>query len=124
MVNIGLSFAMIERDNRLWWLMPLFGVLMLVIAVLAAHGVHTFLRRADEAPSLPPVQPRHAPVKVRRVLPEPLSPREVEVLQQLAAGRSNQQICWAATTDLSSTMDSASYGAWCGQARHCSLGPC
>jgi len=95
MVIVGLSFAMVERGNRQWWMMPLFGLLMLVIAVLAAHNVPTRPSRADEAPSLPPATQHHAPVMVRRVLPEPLSPREAEVLRHLAAGRSNQEIAKA-----------------------------
>jgi DNA-binding CsgD family transcriptional regulator len=92
MVIMGLSFAMVEKGNRQWWLVPPFGLLMLVIALLAAYGVHRLLPRADEAPGLPPAAQRQAPVVVKRVLPEPLTPREVEVLQHLAAGRSNQEI--------------------------------
>jgi DNA-binding CsgD family transcriptional regulator len=91
MFNVGLSFAMVERGNRQWWLVPVFGLLVLVIAVFTTRGVHAALRPADETRDAP----RHAPVKAKRVLSEPLSPREVEVLQQLATGRSNQEIAKA-----------------------------
>ncbi|MEU4427546.1 response regulator transcription factor [Actinoplanes sp. NPDC024001] len=83
MIVFGLSFAMIERGNRQWWVIPLFGFLTLVVAVQAVRWV-------------PPVgeQRRAAPV-VTRALAEPLSSREMEVLRELAAGRSNREIAKA-----------------------------
>jgi DNA-binding CsgD family transcriptional regulator len=89
MVFVGLSFAMVERGNRQWWLMPVFGAFMLLIAVLATRGMRPLPQRAGQRRATPP------PAKVVRVLAEPLSPREVEVLQELAAGRSNREIAMA-----------------------------
>jgi DNA-binding CsgD family transcriptional regulator len=83
MVNVGLSFAMVEHGNRQWWLVPVFGLLALVVAGWAVRAV-----------SIPGPRPA-APAKVTRVLREPLSPREIEVLHQLATGRSNQEIARA-----------------------------
>jgi DNA-binding CsgD family transcriptional regulator len=95
MVIVGLSFAMVERGNRQWWMMPVFGLLTLVITLLAAYHVPAFAPRVDEPPGLPLAVPRPAPATVTRALPEPLSPRELEVLRQLAAGRSNREIAAA-----------------------------
>lgn len=95
MVVFGLSFAMVERSNRQWWLVPVFGLLVLVIAVLATRGALALQRRAEERPGVSAEAPREAPLAVTRVLAEPLSPREVEVLRQLAAGRSNREIAAA-----------------------------
>jgi DNA-binding CsgD family transcriptional regulator len=95
MVIVGLSFAMVERGSRQWWLMPMFGLFVLVIAVWATGRVPRAAHRAGTAPAAPPAGPHHAPAKVSRMLPEPLSPREVEVLHQLAAGRSNREIAQA-----------------------------
>jgi DNA-binding CsgD family transcriptional regulator len=99
MIVFGLSFAMVERGLRQWWVMPPFGVLVLLIAVFAVRDV---LRSAPpataetpsaETPSAEtPSAGRPRPAPVTRVLVEPLSPRELEVLAQLAAGRSNKEI--------------------------------
>jgi DNA-binding CsgD family transcriptional regulator len=88
MVFVGLSFGMVERGNRQWWVMPIFGLLMLAIAVVAVRSVVTFSARAGAAR-------QQARAGVTRVPAEPLSPREIEVLQQLATGRSNQEIARA-----------------------------
>ncbi len=95
MVIFGLSVAMVERGIREWWLMPVFGLLALALATWAARGVGTSRRWAEVTPGLPPAAPRQVPVSVKRVLPEPLSAREAEVLQQLAVGRTNQEIAKA-----------------------------
>jgi DNA-binding CsgD family transcriptional regulator len=87
MVVVGLSFAMIEHGARQWWMMPVFGALMAVLTVFAVSRVPT---------PAGVVAPRRAAVVAGgRVLAEPLSPREVEVLQQLASGRSNREIAKA-----------------------------
>jgi DNA-binding CsgD family transcriptional regulator len=91
MVVVGLSFAMVERGNPQWWAVPLFGLLVLVTAVLTVREVPDRRRPpTGDALRAPP-----APVAVERVLAEPLTPREVEVLHELAAGRSNQEIAHA-----------------------------
>lgn len=131
MVVVGMSFAMVERGARQWWLVLVFGLLVLVIALAAAYGVLVSFRRVSNArgaapaagfsawhdapcptPQAPtatvaassasagearqaaarPPQPALPPAR----LPiEPLSRRELEVLAQLAAGRSNSEIAEA-----------------------------
>jgi DNA-binding CsgD family transcriptional regulator len=116
MIVVGLSFAMVERGSRQWWVMPLFGASVLAIAVYAAWRVPATPARADVVPAPaalagaaavrqsamvsagnPMVLQAREPaaVTVRRALAEPLSPREIEVLHQLAAGRSNAEIARA-----------------------------
>jgi DNA-binding CsgD family transcriptional regulator len=90
MVVVGLSFAMVERGIREWWIVPLFGLLVLVTAVLATRGVPDRRPSAGEEPRVPP-----APAAAARILAEPLTARELEVLHELAAGRSNQEIAHA-----------------------------
>jgi DNA-binding CsgD family transcriptional regulator len=89
MIVVGLSFAMVEHGARQWWIMPAFGLSMAAVTVVAVSRV----------PAVPtPVAaavPRDAPAASGRVLPDPLSARELEVLQQLAAGRSNREIATA-----------------------------
>ncbi|MET8042956.1 response regulator transcription factor [Micromonospora sp. NPDC005215] len=95
MVIVGLSFAMVERGGGQWWVIPFFGAFVLAIAVLAVRWVPTAPSRADPAPaSLPaPVAAQGpSPVAVQRRPAEPLSSRELEVLHQLATGRSNAEI--------------------------------
>ncbi|OLF15938.1 hypothetical protein BU204_18695 [Actinophytocola xanthii] len=92
MVVMGLSFAMVERGNGQWWVVPLFGLLVLVVAVVAARGTPTGRTGTAQEASPPPSASSPAPVTAGRVLAEPLTPREVEVLRELAAGRSNQEI--------------------------------
>jgi DNA-binding CsgD family transcriptional regulator len=116
MIVVGLSFAMVERGSRQWWVMPLFGASVLAIAVYAVWRVPATPARADVVPAPaalagaaavrqsamvsagnPMVLQAREPaaVTVRRALAEPLSPREIEVLHQLAAGRSNAEIARA-----------------------------
>ena len=106
MVVVGLSFAMAERGSRQWWVMPLFGAFMLAIAVFAVLRVPTLPAWAEVVPAgsaapvaaaeqAPAPAPERAPVAVSRKLAEPLSPREMEVLHQLAAGHSNAEIARA-----------------------------
>jgi DNA-binding CsgD family transcriptional regulator len=111
MVVVGLSFAMVERGSGQWWVIPLFGASVLAIAVFAVSRVAGSPARADAVPA-EPIAPvavaeqaptpagRHTAARattaaVRRQPVEPLSPREIEVLHQLAAGRSNAEIARA-----------------------------
>jgi DNA-binding CsgD family transcriptional regulator len=93
MIIVGLSFAMVERGSQQWWLVPLFGALMPVIALFAVHAAHRFWSpSADVEPEGVPPTPA---VRRTRVLSEPLSARELEVLEQLAVGSSNKEIAAA-----------------------------
>jgi DNA-binding CsgD family transcriptional regulator len=122
MVMIGLAFAMVERGNRQWWLMPAFGMVMPVITLLAVQVAHRIWRpagapamvltaptiRADspagtavpgpadlsEGVEASPAAP-HPPARGARVVSEPLSARELQVLEQLASGCSNKEIAEA-----------------------------
>nr|MDT0659876.1 helix-turn-helix transcriptional regulator [Micromonospora sp. DSM 115978] len=121
MIFVGLSFAMAERGNPQWWLMPAFGVAVLGMALLAMRALRGHPATPTASPAVAQVTPvarllpvapvaaaavtpaaavaavaaRFGPGGVGRELPEPLSPREVEVLWQLAAGRSNKEIAKA-----------------------------
>jgi DNA-binding CsgD family transcriptional regulator len=134
MVIIGLSFAMIERGVRQWWMVLLFGGLVLVVAVAGVYGVVASFGRVEDAraaaatraaaaestgtgarsPSPPThtadvatrpagttvagrtaAQPRQPVPGAVRLSLEPLSQRELEVLKQVAAGRSNNEIAKA-----------------------------
>jgi DNA-binding CsgD family transcriptional regulator len=112
MVLVGLSFAMVERGGAQWWVIPLFGCGMLAIAVVAVRRVPASPSSATPAsPSSPsPASPASASpspvgpvpvaapagsVAVSRRLAEQLSPREMDVLRELAAGRSNKEIAKA-----------------------------
>ncbi|WP_328473500.1 response regulator transcription factor [Actinoplanes sp. NBC_00393] len=86
MVIVGLSFAMAERGSGQWWVIPLFGAFVLAIAVLAVRWLPAPAAGND------PAGAEHGPAPGRRTLAEPLSSRELEVLQQLAAGRTNAEI--------------------------------
>lgn len=93
MVVVGLSFAMVEKGSRQWWVIPLFGAFVLAMAVLAMR----WLPAASARPAVPAATAPHAvekaePATVRRTPVEPLSARELEVLRHLAAGRSNAEI--------------------------------
>jgi DNA-binding CsgD family transcriptional regulator len=97
MIIFGLSFAMVEHGGGQWWVIPLFGAFVLTIAVLAVSRVPAASTRADAAPGAPPapVAQWPLPVAVQRRPTEPLSSRELEVLHQLAAGRTNAEIAKA-----------------------------
>lgn len=98
MVFVGLSFAMVERGNPQWWVMPLFGAAMLAIMVLAVRSVSAPTTGARESPAGstgPVAAAAQTSVAATRRLPERLSPRELEVLEHLAAGRSNAEIARA-----------------------------
>jgi DNA-binding CsgD family transcriptional regulator len=94
MVVVGLSFAMVERGTRQWWVIPMFGAFVLAIAVVAVRVVPALPSRSD-APPVEVSAQGPGPVVVKRKLVEQLSPRELEVLHQLAAGRSNAEIARA-----------------------------
>ncbi|SNY71159.1 helix-turn-helix transcriptional regulator [Paractinoplanes atraurantiacus] len=79
MIVVGLSFAMVERGTGQWWVIPLFGAVMPVVALVAVRRV----------PAPPPPEPAAAKPT------EPLSARELEVLRHLAAGHSNSEIAKA-----------------------------
>lgn len=130
MVVVGMSFAMVERGARQWWLVLVFGLLVLVVALAAAYGVLVSFRRVSNARGAAPsagLSARHdapcptpqapaatvaaspasagearqaaarpqPPLPTARLPIEPLSRRELEVLAQLAAGRSNSEIAQA-----------------------------
>jgi DNA-binding CsgD family transcriptional regulator len=107
MVVVGLSFAMVERGSGQWWVIPLFGAFVLAIAVLAVRWAAGAPSRADPAPAdaapagaapldAPDAVADQPPVTApTRRPPEPLSPRELEVLRELAAGRTNAEIATA-----------------------------
>jgi DNA-binding CsgD family transcriptional regulator len=106
MIFVGLSFAMVERGAGQWWVIPLFGASVPAIAALAVRRLPA--APADpagpaalagpgggpalEGPAVPGAGPGARPGVVRRELAEPLSPREREVLGQLASGRTNAEI--------------------------------
>jgi DNA-binding CsgD family transcriptional regulator len=95
MVVVGLSFAMVEHGNGQWWVIPLFGAFVLALAVLAVRWVPAATSRAGAAPASPPVPVAtqgSPPVAVQRKPAEPLTSRELEVLRQLASGRTNAEI--------------------------------
>ena len=122
MIMIGLAFAMVERGNRQWWLMPAFGAVMPLITLWAVQTAHrlwsptgataTVLsaptvsadvaegtevsRPADPADGaeVPPGAP-HLSARSARILSEPLSARELQVLEHLASGCSNKEIAEA-----------------------------
>lgn len=117
MTVIGLSFAMVERNAPQWWLMLVFGMAAPLLALAVLHGVRALAYPRDAYPSKPPAAPGTddpddpddtddpdplsvGPSRVslgvagRRPV-EPLSGRELEVLEHLAAGRSNTEIAKA-----------------------------
>jgi DNA-binding CsgD family transcriptional regulator len=98
MVVVGLSFAMVEHGSGQWWIVPLFGAFVLGIAVVAVQRVAGPPARSDATPVevvAPDVAPAPGRAVVTRELAERLSPREMQVLDQLAAGRSNAEIARA-----------------------------
>ena len=92
MVVAGLSFAMVEHDRGQWWVIPIFGVFVLAIAVVTVRWVHAAASRADTTRPAPFAVSGPAPVEARRRPADPLSSRELEVLRHLAAGRTNAEI--------------------------------
>ncbi|MEV4535164.1 helix-turn-helix transcriptional regulator [Asanoa sp. NPDC049518] len=93
MVVVGLAFALVERGVEQWWTMLVFGLAILVVAVLVGRS---FRGAPTAGPALrAPIPVAVAASGVPRVAVEPLSPREREVLAQLAAGRSNREIAAA-----------------------------
>jgi DNA-binding CsgD family transcriptional regulator len=95
MVFVGLSFAMVEHGGRQWWVIPLFGACMPAIAVLAVRQFAPAAPRVNAAPANlcePAAAQRPPLVVVQRKLVERLSSRELEVLRELAAGRTNAEI--------------------------------
>ncbi|MFG1841597.1 response regulator transcription factor [Micromonospora sp. NPDC049175] len=92
MVTVGLSFAMVERGTGEWWVIPLFGAFVLAIAVLAVRWLSVTPSVADTAPAQLPVPVAAEPVAGLRKPAEALSSRELEVLHQLATGRTNAEI--------------------------------
>nr|WP_221382418.1 helix-turn-helix transcriptional regulator [Actinoplanes polyasparticus] len=121
MVVVGWSFAMVERGDPRWWVLPIFGTVVLLIAVLAVRSlpaptvVPAALPPVSSTPP-PPAPPFSRATSSRTAssptpsspglssptpsspglsslaVCEPLSPREMDVLRQLAAGRSNREI--------------------------------
>jgi DNA-binding CsgD family transcriptional regulator len=116
MVVFGISVAMVERGARQWWLVLVFGLLVLLIVVAAVYGALVSLLRAGrgaeraltEVPTQPAAPatarsasvagalgPPQSPPGIASPPIEPLTRREVAVLEQLAAGRSNREIAKA-----------------------------
>jgi DNA-binding CsgD family transcriptional regulator len=113
MVVVGLSFAMVERGAPQWWLMLVFGMVVPVVTLVVVRGVRALANVRDEDrprmpvvalagdsasadPSPPAARSGRAGLVVAGGLPvEPLSGRELEVLEHLAAGRSNREIAKA-----------------------------
>jgi DNA-binding CsgD family transcriptional regulator len=112
MVVVGLSFAMVERGASHWWLMLVFGMVVPVVTLVVVRGVRALddgrdaLRPGTPAPVADdpvPAGPRPGSAQPSRdglvagggVLVERLSGRELEVLEHLAAGRSNTEIARA-----------------------------
>jgi DNA-binding NarL/FixJ family response regulator len=95
MVIVGLSFAMVEHGSGQWWVIPLFGAVVLVIAVLAIRWVPAAPSGAEATPAdlpVPVAVQGPPPVAARRKPVGTLSSRELEVLHHLAAGRTNAEI--------------------------------
>ncbi len=95
MVVVGLSFAMVEHGARQWWVIPLFGACMPAVAVLAVRQIAPAAPGPGAAPAdLREPAPGDAPpaLVAQRKPVEPLSARELEVLRELASGRTNAEI--------------------------------
>jgi len=113
MVVVGLSFAIVERSAPQWWLMLVFGMVVPLVTLVVVRGnagdhacairVSTQCARRASLGRLYPRRSASAPrlsdsrgaVAVSGMPAEPLGGRELEVLEQLAAGRSNTEIAKA-----------------------------
>lgn len=94
MVIMGLSFAMLEHGSEQVWVVPLFGVVVLAIAILAVRWVTaaiTVPRPPAEVSPTPAVVSR-TPAAVSRTPVEALSSRERQVLHHLSTGCTNGEI--------------------------------
>jgi DNA-binding CsgD family transcriptional regulator len=106
-IVLGIALTMAEGGAEQWWLVLVFGGA--VLAMLLAGGYLLFNRvnrgagpdaaGSGRAADAPPMRPSPAPASTTPALPptaedglEPLSERELEVLQLLATGRSNREI--------------------------------
>lgn len=127
---LGTAFVVAQQGAGGWWLVLVFGLLFLPIALAAAYAIPAFLLRARRqqppaprgaaawpgSPSVTAPASAAAPVAHPRAVGqappasappprvttpaagrpvEPLSRRELEVLELLAAGRSNREIAEA-----------------------------
>jgi len=98
---MGISMSLADSDVEEWWILPLFGTAVLILALVAAlllrpRGVPSSRAALDDLPqeATSPREPQE-PLRQRRVqavgvgtLLEPLSDRELEILELLPpAGR-------------------------------------
>lgn len=95
MVFVGLAFAMVDRGVAQWWLPLVFGLLVLAAALVAVRMVTSRIPTPEPGPGQGSGAVASSATTAPRPLVEPLSKRELEVLEQLAAGRSNREIAAA-----------------------------
>ena len=102
---MGISMTLADSDVEEWWIPPLFGTAALILALVAVlllrpRGVPSSRAAPDDLPqeATSPREPQE-PLRQRRVqaaavgtLIEPLSDRELEILELVATGRSNREI--------------------------------
>jgi DNA-binding CsgD family transcriptional regulator len=104
-VVLGIALTMAERGAEQWWLVLVFGGAVLAMGLASVYLVFGRVLRgagpdatgSGRAAAPPPVGTAQAPAStapppVHGDGLEPLSERELEVLQLLATGRSNREI--------------------------------
>lgn len=102
---MGISMSLADSDVEEWWILPLFGTAVLILALVAVYLLRPRAAPSSRAPfddlrppehsrTLEPPQPprqRRLPAASETLL-EPLSDRELEILELVATGRSNREI--------------------------------
>ncbi len=102
---MGISMTLADSDVEEWWILPLFGTAVLILALVAVYLLRPRAAPSSRAPfddlrppehsrTLEPPQPprqRRLPVASETLI-EPLSDRELEILELVATGRSNREI--------------------------------
>lgn len=102
---MGISMTLADSDVEEWWILPLFGTAVLILALVAVYLLRPRAAPSSRAPfddlrppehsrTLEPPQPprqRRLPVASETII-EPLSDRELEILELVATGRSNREI--------------------------------
>ena len=102
---MGISMTLADSDVEEWWILPLFGTAVLILALVAVYLLRPRAAPSSRAPFDDLRPPEHAraleppePLRQRRLpaasdtLLEPLSDRELEILELVATGRSNREI--------------------------------